>query len=57
MKWQIQNVQPVDYPEFKTAPIVLISLNESQLFVSDFMGRRYEVKLQTGEMELKGITK
>ncbi|MWV55912.1 hypothetical protein [Streptococcus zhangguiae] len=55
--WQIQNIQPVDCPEFTIAPIVLINLNESQLFVTDFMGRKYEVKLQTGEMELKRITK
>lgn len=56
--WQIKNIPPEDNLNFSCAPIVLIHLDENnQLFVTDFLGRRFEVDLKTGDMKMVGIAK
>lgn len=56
--WQIKNIAPVENPEFVCSPIVLMHVDEKErLFVTDFSGRRYRVNVETGEMEMIGITK
>lgn len=57
IKWQIQNIKSNDAPEFQLAPIVLLSVDGDELFLTDFMGRRYEANLQDGGITLKGISK
>ena len=57
IKWQIQNVRPVNNPNFQFAPIVNIQVLDDNLFVTDFMGRKYNVDIDTGNMNLKTVTK
>ena len=57
IKWQIQNVRPVNNPNFQCAPIVNIQVLDDNLFVTDFMGRKYNVDIDTGNMNLKTVAK
>ena len=56
--WQIKNIPPEDNEEFICSPIVLMYVDDNnRLFVTDFSGRRFKVNLETGGIEITGITK
>ena len=51
LEWQIKNSPPPKNPEFKITPFVGLYLNSSQeLYATDFMGRRFKVNTETGEL-------
>lgn len=57
VKWQINNLKIKSSPIFKIAPIVLLNNSDNGLYATDFMGRRYEINIETGEMSFLGISK
>lgn len=58
IKWQIKNEKPENYPNFHLSPLVKIYVDsQNNLFVTDFMGRRYLVDLNLGNLTIEDITK
>lgn len=56
--WQIKNPPHKVNPEFSCSPIVLMHIDDNnRLFVTDFLGRRFEVDVKTGNMKMIGVTK
>jgi len=52
IEWQIQNVPPSDHKDYICAPIVGLTIDKKdELFVTDFMGRRFQVNQKNGELE------
>ncbi|MCK0473844.1 hypothetical protein [Halalkalibacter sp. APA_J-10(15)] len=58
IQWQIKNFPPKNNPEYQCAPIVGIHIDSNgTLFVTDFMGRRFEVEQKSGLMKKLTIVK
>ncbi|EGT1408725.1 TPA: hypothetical protein U0Y22_002743, partial [Listeria monocytogenes] len=50
IQWQIKNVAPKGNNVYICAPLVGMDIEENDLFVTDFMGRRFEVNQENGEL-------
>lgn len=58
IKWQIKNIPPQNNPDYICAPIVGMNLDVNNiLFVTDFMGRKFQVNQDTGDLQQIEIVK
>ncbi|MGT2866974.1 hypothetical protein [Streptococcus fryi] len=57
IRWQIKNLTARANPEYKISPIVLLNYTNNILQATDFMGRRYVINIETGEMYIKDVLK
>lgn len=58
IEWRIKNIPPEDNQNYICAPIVGMNLNEMDtLFVTDFMGRKFQVNQENGELKQIEIVK
>jgi hypothetical protein len=56
--WQIKNNPPENNPQFICAPIVGLDVDSlNNLYVTDFMGRRFEVSEKDGSLQNLKIVK
>lgn len=55
VEWQIQNIPPRNNSKYVCVPIVGMNLvKNDELYVTDFMGRKFQVDISTGAMTLIG---
>lgn len=58
IKWKIKNIPPQNNPDYICAPIVGMNLDVNNiLFVTDFMGRTFQVNQDTGDLQQTEIVK
>ncbi|MBO0468759.1 hypothetical protein JZO73_14745 [Enterococcus plantarum] len=58
IKWRIKNIPPQNNPDYICAPIVGMNLDVNDiLFVTDFMGRKFQVNQETGSLNQIEIVK
>lgn len=58
MEWQIKNIAPENLPGYQVMPFVGLNLeNNSVLYVTDFMGRCFEVNTKNGKLGEMNIVK
>lgn len=57
LEWQIRNSPSENYPELKRMPFVGLYLDHSNLYATDFMGRRFKINIKTGELGEVNIVK
>ncbi|MBC1742911.1 hypothetical protein HCA06_07460 [Listeria welshimeri] len=57
IQWQIKNVAPKGNSVYICVPLVGMNIEENVLFVTDFMGRRFEVNQENGTLNHMKIVK
>lgn len=58
IEWRIKNIPPQSNPEYICSPIVGMNLDlNDNLFVTDFMGRKFQVNQETGNLKQIEIVK
>lgn len=58
VEWQIKNYPPQNNSNYICSPIVGMDLDENDmLFVTDFMGRKFQVNQETGALKQSKIVK
>ncbi|WP_228464350.1 hypothetical protein [Listeria seeligeri] len=57
IQWQIKNIAPKENSGYICAPLVGMEVEHNVLFVTDFMGRRFEVNQENGALKHMKIVK